>query len=197
MGWDRERRFVVVRERLRETKTAVGRKLLDVPGYTYRLFVTNRPDAPQDLWRDYNRRATMEQRSDELKHDLAADDFCRRSFFATEAAFRSVVALFNLLSLWQTATRPAAAASSQPGQPARHRRPATLRTEVFLCGAIAGREGRRPVLHLSQSWGGLAARIPLIEQSLTWLRANPPRLEKSRTTSQDLPIKTSTDPARN
>jgi hypothetical protein len=29
-GWTRERRFVVVRERIRETKAAVGRKLLDV-----------------------------------------------------------------------------------------------------------------------------------------------------------------------
>jgi hypothetical protein len=67
----------------------VGHTLLDVPGYTYRLFVSNRTDAPEDLWRDYNRRATMEQRIDELKHDLAADDFCRRGFFATEAAFRS------------------------------------------------------------------------------------------------------------
>jgi hypothetical protein len=28
----------------------------------------------------------------------AADDFCQRQFFATEAAFRSVLGLFNLLS---------------------------------------------------------------------------------------------------
>jgi hypothetical protein len=31
-GWSKERRFVVVRERIRETKAAVGRRLLDVPG---------------------------------------------------------------------------------------------------------------------------------------------------------------------
>ncbi len=36
-GWDKERRFVVIRERTREEKTAVGRLLLDVPGYTYRV----------------------------------------------------------------------------------------------------------------------------------------------------------------
>lgn len=197
MGWARERRFVVIRERIRESKAAVGRKLIDVPGYTYRLFVTNRPDAPEELWRDYNRRATMEQRIDELKHDLAADDFCRRSFFATEAAFRSVITLFNLLSLWQTATRPANAAPREPGQPARHRRPATLRTEVFLCGAIAGTEGRRPVLHLSESWGGLRTRIPLIEQSLNWLRAIPPPLEKSAQVPSELLLKTTADPAKN
>jgi hypothetical protein len=33
-GWDVERRFVVLRERIREEKEAVGRRLLDVPGYT-------------------------------------------------------------------------------------------------------------------------------------------------------------------
>jgi hypothetical protein len=41
-GWSKERRFVVVRERIRETKAAVGRRLLDVPGYTFRVWVTNR-----------------------------------------------------------------------------------------------------------------------------------------------------------
>lgn len=197
LGWERQRRFVVVRERIRESKAAVGRKLLEVPGYTYRLFVTNRLEAPELLWRDYNRRATMEQRIDELKHDLAADDFCRRSFFATEAAFRSVLALFNLLCLWQTSTRQASAASAEPGQPARHRRPATLRTEVFLCGAIAGREARRPVLHLSESWGGLRTRIPLIKQSLEWIRAIPPPLKNTTISQPDLLLKTTADPAQN
>ena len=38
-GWSKERRFVVVRERIRETKAAVGRQLLDVPGYTFRVWV--------------------------------------------------------------------------------------------------------------------------------------------------------------
>src|SRR5258707_10979833 len=32
-GWDRERRFVVVREQVREGRDSVGRKLIDVPGY--------------------------------------------------------------------------------------------------------------------------------------------------------------------
>ena len=62
MGWSRERRFVVVRERIRETKAAVGRKLIDVPGYTFRVWVTNRSERAVALWRDYNGRACVEQR---------------------------------------------------------------------------------------------------------------------------------------
>ncbi|HSW49755.1 MAG TPA: transposase [Bryobacteraceae bacterium] len=95
-GWSVERRFVVVRERVREDRDSLGRKLIDVPGYTFRVFVTSSADAPQEIWRDYNRRADMENRVAELKHDLGADGFCLKEFFATEAAFRSVLLLFNL-----------------------------------------------------------------------------------------------------
>src|SRR5258708_21206569 len=58
-GWDRPRRFVVIREQLRAERASLGRKLLDVPGYTFRLFVTNLSTPPEEIWRDYNRRAAM------------------------------------------------------------------------------------------------------------------------------------------
>jgi hypothetical protein len=99
-GWKKPRRFIVVRERVRESKMAVGRKLLEVPGYTFRIFVTNRQEDPLVLWRDYNGRATIEQRIEELKAELAADGFCMKSFFATESAFLAVLFTFNLLSLY-------------------------------------------------------------------------------------------------
>jgi len=37
-------------------------KLLDLPGYVFRVFVTNRHDSPLEIWRDYNGRATVELR---------------------------------------------------------------------------------------------------------------------------------------
>ena len=52
-GWGLARRFVVVRER----RSPKGRKLMDVPGYTFRVFVATRSDAEEETWRDYNRRA--------------------------------------------------------------------------------------------------------------------------------------------
>ena len=140
-GWDRPRRFVVIREQLRAERVWLGRKLLDVPGYTFRVFVSNLVLPPEEIWRDYNRRADMENRIAELKHDLAADDFCLQEFFATEAAFRSILLLFNLLGEFQRACRFTT-----------YRQPATLRAQVFLCGSLLGRAGRRLVLHLSASW---------------------------------------------
>jgi hypothetical protein len=72
----------------------------------------------------------------------AADDFCRREFFATEAAFLGILMRFNLLKEFQRAS-----AMNGYGQPS------TLRAQGFLCGAILGRAARRTVLHLSARLG--------------------------------------------
>lgn len=42
MELETQQRFVVVREQLRTNKAAVGGKLIDLPGYVFRAFVTNR-----------------------------------------------------------------------------------------------------------------------------------------------------------
>jgi hypothetical protein len=165
-GWSVERRFVVIRELVREGRDSVGRKLIDVPGYTFRVFVTNCVGLPQEIWREYNHRADMENRIAELKHDMGADGFCMKQFFATEAAFRAVLLLFNLLSEFQRAA----------GLPV-YREPATIRTQILTCGAILGRAGRHLVIHLSQSWGGLKTRIPLLDSILNWQIPTSPKLE--------------------
>ena len=165
MGWSRERRFVVVRERIRESKEAVGRKLIDVPGYTFRVWVTNRTDGPMEVWRAYNGRACVEQRIEELKADLAAAGFCLQSFWATEAAFLGVLFTFNLLSLYQQASRP--------GQT--YLQPGTLRTAVFLAGAALGWAGKTMVVRLSAAWGGLRKHKPLVESALRWVKPASPK----------------------
>jgi hypothetical protein len=162
--WKTQRRFIAVRERVRESRPSVGRKLIDVPGYTFRVFVTSQTQAAEEVWRDYNRRADVENRIAELKHDLGADGFCMQKFYATEAAFRAVLLVFNLLAEFQRA-------AGLPG----YREPATLRTQILTCGAILGRAGRRLVLHLSESWGGLKARSALLDNILHWQTPTSPK----------------------
>ena len=166
-GWAVARRFIVVRERVRENKAAVGRLLLEVPGYTYRVFVTNWSDAGAVIWRDYNGRACVEQRIEELKNDLSAGGFCVREFFGTESAFLSVLFAFNLLSLYQRQLAPERA----------YRQPATLRSQVFVAGAILGLIGKQTALKLSQAWGGLAKHRPLLDAVLQWAPSTPPKLD--------------------
>ena len=168
-GWDKKRRFVVIHERIREEKEAVGRMLLDVPGYTYRVFVSNRDAEAMEVWRDYNKRAIIEPRIEELKAELHADGFCMQSFFATESAFLAVVFTFNLLSLYQKMTTPENA----------YRQPATLRRAVFLGGAILGSTARKSALLISHAWGGLEKHIPLLERILTWEIPTSPKFGES------------------
>jgi hypothetical protein len=168
-GWERERRFVVIRERIQEDKDAVGRKLLEVPGYTFRIFVTNRSEDPLELWRDYNKRAVIEQRIEEIKAEMHADGFCMKDFFATESAFLAVLFTFNLLSLYQKVADPAAG----------YRQPATLRAAVFLGGAVLGRAARTPVLLLSKAWGGIQKHMSLIERIMDWKIPTSPKLVSS------------------
>jgi Transposase DDE domain group 1 len=155
-GWDRPRRFVAVRERARSEKAAVGRKLIDVPGYTFRVWVTNRSEAPGEIWRAYNGQATVEQRIEEIKSDLNADGFCTKAFFATEAAFLAVLFAYNLMALYQGQVSPALG----------YRKPSTIRAAVFLAGAILGRAGHKRLLRFSQAWGGILKHKALIDAAL-------------------------------
>ena len=165
-GWSLPMRFVVVRERVRETKEALGSMLFEMPGYTFRIWVTNRSEAPMEIWRDYNGRACVEQRIEELKAELAVQGFCLRPFWATEAAFLAVLFTFNLLSLYQQ--------SARAGQS--YMQPATLRTAVFLTGAVLGWAGKQMVLRLSAAWGGLKKHKPLIEAVLLFGKCASPKL---------------------
>ena len=167
-NWKELRRFVVVREELQPKKPAVGRKLIELPGYVFRVFVTNRSDSALEIWRDYNRRAGVECRIDELKNELAADHFCLRSFFATESAFLAVLFSFNLLSEFQRAVDPALKTYKQP---------ATLRFELFTCGAILGRSGHHLVLHMSKNWGGYSQRKLLFNKLLHWPPPTSPKFD--------------------
>ena len=49
-----------------------------------------------------------------------------------------------------------------------YRQPASLRVQVFLCGAILGRAGHRTVRHLSAAWGGLEKRNSRLDKLLLY-----------------------------
>ncbi len=93
----RMRRFVCLRQTLTERPAASGRRLIECPGYTYRVFVTSVPFAAELVTRMYAGRADSENRIKELKEDLSLDTFCLQSFDATDAAFRTGCVLYNLL----------------------------------------------------------------------------------------------------
>lgn len=136
-SWKHSRRIVVVRERIAERPDAKGRRLFDLPGYTFHTVVTTLELPAIEVWRFYNGRADCENRLKELKHDYGADGFCLNTFEGTDAVFRLILAFYNLLAAFK-----ADVTLDPTPQLAR------LRTAHFVAGAIVGRDGREVVLRL-------------------------------------------------
>ena len=87
-SWSRARRLVLIRQRNRKEDFVRGRELFDDPAYAYQAILTDRTDAPEEVWRFYRGHAEIENQIRELKWDYGIDGFCQKKFFATEAAFR-------------------------------------------------------------------------------------------------------------
>lgn len=128
------RRFVCLRQTLTERPEASGRRLIECPGYTYRMFVTSVPYAAELVTRMYAGRADSENRIKELKEDLSLDTFCLQSFDATDAAFRTGCVLYNLLMGFRETVLPSCWFE---------RRLRAIRDLIFLAGADLIPEARR------------------------------------------------------
>ena len=100
-SWSRPRRLVVIRQRDRPNDFVRGKELFDDKAYLYQGIFTDLPDAPEEVWRFYRKRAVLETRIRELKWDYGLDGFCMKKFYATEAAFREVCFAYNLMQQFQ------------------------------------------------------------------------------------------------
>ena len=136
-SWKRSRRMVVIRESIEQRPDAAGRLLFDLPEYRFHQIVTSMSEPGEEVWRFYNGRADAENRIKELKHDLGADGFCLKSFDGTEAVFRLICFLYNVLQIFKREVLD------------NDRRHLTqIRHSTFVVGAILGSSGRRRMLRL-------------------------------------------------
>jgi len=156
------RRFVCLRQTLTERPAASGRRLIECPGYTYRVFITTVPFAAELVTRMYAGRADCENRIKELKEDLSLDTFCLQSFDATDAAFRTGCVLYNLLMGFRETVLPSCWFE---------RRLRAVRDLVFLVGADLIPDARRLRVRFA---------VPPEER--------PEFLQRLRTLSEGLPI---------
>jgi hypothetical protein len=137
--WKQARRIVVVRQLVEEHLQAAGKYLFDLRDYRYQAWVTNISLAEAEVWRLYRQRADSENRIEELKYDFGMNGFCLQEFYATEAAFRSVMLAYNLISLFRQVILKT---KVQP-------RLQSIRFQCFAIGSWLGKKYRRPVLKLS------------------------------------------------
>ncbi|MDI3464380.1 MAG: hypothetical protein OJF50_003201 [Nitrospira sp.] len=155
------RRFVCLRQTLRERSTASGRRLIECPGSPYRVFVTSVPFAAELVTRMYAGRADRENWIKELKEDLSLDTCCLQSVDATDAAFRTGCVLYNLLMGFRETVLPSCW----------FERRRAVRERVFLVGADLIPEARRLRIRFA---------VPAEER--------PEFLQRLRTLSHGLPI---------
>ena len=152
------RRYVIVRKDIEERPKATGKKLLfedRIPRYRYSCYVTNLDLSAEEIWKLYQTRADCENRIKELKYDFGADQFCLKSFWATEAAFRFIMIAYNIMSLFRHI-------AGQKNTLATMR---TAKAYCFALGAWIRIHARRRVLKISlpvqkRAWmDGLFAKI--------------------------------------
>lgn len=135
-GWSQARRVVVVRRRRADRREKP--LLLEVPGYTYSIYVTNLTLPAMQVRALYQGRADSENRIKELLADFAMAGFVSQKFWATEAAFRMACWAYNLMSLFRQALLAAASKHTL----------STLRVQCFAIGASLGRAAHRRVLRV-------------------------------------------------
>jgi hypothetical protein len=159
LRWPSPRWLVVVRERIAERPEARGRQLFEVPGYTFHAVVTSLALPPEAIWRFYNGRAESENRFKELKAAFGAGGFCLAAFDGTEAAFRLICFLFNLVALFKRDVT----GNERPQLP-------TLRSRFLVVGAILGARNRRPVLRLGLTGRAQASFATLLDRIAVLVR---------------------------
>jgi hypothetical protein len=147
--WDRPRRYVVVRQWVKDINNPPqGKQLALFPDegaskkYRYSAYVTSSPRSADEIWRTYRLRARDENVIKELKEAFGLEGFCLRGFYGTESAMLIRALFYNILTLF----RRRVLTGVESNQTLK-----TLRPKYFIIPGLLGRNGREPVLRLAVS----------------------------------------------
>jgi hypothetical protein len=132
--WDEPRRVVAFRKKIK----AGSGTLFDLPAYEYSALVTSLAGTARECSDFYDQRGRCENTIKEFKNDFGARGFSLARFTATEAAFRLISILFNLISEFKRDVLHDTSLTL-----------ATIRTTLFVIGAAIGRAARKTILRLA------------------------------------------------
>ena len=101
--WEKSRRFVIIRETLKP-KEVKGQGCLDLTTYEYQAIVTSTDEGTaEDIWHDYNQRARIENKIDELKVGFGVDQMSQHDFISNQAYLLVKALSYNLLNWFRLA----------------------------------------------------------------------------------------------
>ncbi len=159
--WERARRFVLVRETVQPSGTG-AQLALGVETHDYEVMVTNWDDPPpEEVWRWYNQRATVENRIDEMKTGLGLDRNSQHEMNRNKVFMWLKILAYNLVNWFRSALLPEDAS--------RHEVPTIRRRVLNVPGNVVG-NGRYRHIRLAPN-GWLEAVIAHVKANLRELVA--------------------------
>jgi hypothetical protein len=104
--WSTPYRFVVVRRPVHEDDTVEQLTLFQMKRHTYQVLVTNLSLTPINVWKFYNKRASIETLIRELKGDYGIGHIPTRQYLANEAYFHLLLLAYNCVVWFQRTCLP-------------------------------------------------------------------------------------------
>jgi len=110
-NWEHERRFIFIRqEKIRKPE---NKDQLSLPGmetyFTYQIIVTNLEEdelSPEESWHQYNQRAIIENRIEEIKNGFAVDKNSQKRYLKNYADILIKSITYNLINWFKQALLP-------------------------------------------------------------------------------------------
>ena len=158
-GWEKERRYVVVRQNIIRRKKAMGKTLplfaneIDIRDYRYSAWITSSEESPYEVWTLCKPRANDENTIKELKEDFALGGFSMKKFYAVEAAMTLRVLVYNLFLLFK---------HEFLGKKEKRQHLKTLRYKYFVLPAQMGSDGRDAILRISVQSRKMRAKLSFL-----------------------------------
>jgi hypothetical protein len=143
-GWEKARRFVIIRRDKRINPNVRGKllfpKVEEFESYTYTALVTNLEFSGDIVWAMYKKRGDCENRINELVYDYGIESFCLSTQSATDHVFRWTMVAYNLIGLFKLEVLR------------KKKNVPTLFSLHFQCialGAYISRSARKSLIHLA------------------------------------------------
>jgi Transposase DDE domain group 1 len=155
-GWEKERRYIVVRQDVTRRTKAMGKTLplfageVEIKDFRFSAWITSSDAPPYDVWTLCRPRANDENTIKELKEDFALGGFSMKGFYSVEAAMVLRVLLYDLFLIFK---------HQFLGRRERGQRLKTIRYKYFVLPAQMGSDGREPVLRISVMGRKLRAKL--------------------------------------
>ena len=143
--WDKDRRYIIVRQEIEVKEDAKGKQLklfeedYEISKYRFSCYITSMDLEPVNIWRRYRTRAGDENIIKENTYDFGLEGFSLYNFYATEAAMLVRILFYNIINFFRREILPEEETKDTLG---------TLRYKYFVIPALLGVDGHKYILRL-------------------------------------------------